>query len=144
MSEQTMRQRVVRCLREWDAISVENPAYPGTPDVNYREGWIELKCMRRWPRNADTSPVLIDHFTPQQRVWLARRSRKGGNVHLMLQVGQEFLLFEGAVAAAVVGKATRPELYANTVRHWGKGLNEKEFRACLYENLKNCQRASGC
>jgi hypothetical protein len=133
MSEKTQRQRIVKALKELDAFSVENPTYPGTPDVNYVEGWIELKCMKRWPENADTSPVLVPHFTPQQRVWLRRRAKRKGNVFLLFQVAQEWLLFKGDVAADHFGKATRPELIKLACAYWSKGLKNEELVKCLKE-----------
>lgn len=131
MAEKTMRQNVIKALRELDAISVENPVYPGTPDVNYIDGWIELKWMRRWPENADRSPVLIPHFTPQQRVWLARRWRKGGNAFLLLQVGLEWLLFDGETAGKFVGKVTRPELMALRRRYSDSGMRGSTLRSWM-------------
>ena len=137
MSEQHMRQKVVRALKELDAVSVENPARPGTPDVNFIEGWIELKQLPEWPNNADDSPVLVRHFTPQQRVWLSRRSRLGGNVFMLLQVKQDWILLEGAVAADHMGvDATREDLFNLAYRHWPAGLEEAE----LIEVLTRCQR----
>lgn len=106
MSEKGMRQRVVRALKSLDAISVENPAYPGTPDVNYIGGWLELKWKRHWPKGADT-PLRMPHFTPQQRVWLTRRARKGGTALVLLQVGQEYLLLLPDDAADFLGNSPR-------------------------------------
>ncbi len=103
-----MRNKVVQLLKRLDAVAVENPAYPGTPDVNYIGGWIELKYMRVWTHGAGV--VKIHHFTPQQRAWLHRRWRKGGAVWLLLKVGTQWLLFDGATAATKVGKTTRLEL----------------------------------
>lgn len=131
MSEQTQRSLVVRTLKSLDALAVENPTHPGTPDVNYVEGWIELKWLRRWPGNADASPVLLPHFTKQQRVWLRRRWLKGGNVYLLWQVGKTWMLFDGATAAQVVGKATRPALVEAALKVWPLGLNKEEFVKCL-------------
>lgn len=106
-----MRGRVVQALRSLDALAVENKARPGTPDVNYIGGWVELKWLRRWPKNAAISPVKIDHFTPQQKVWLKKRWRRHGRCFLLLQAaGTQWLLFDGETAAQIVGKATREEL----------------------------------
>jgi hypothetical protein len=104
MSEKGMRQRVVKALKGLDAISVENPAYPGTPDVNYIGGWLELKWKRCWPKGVDT-PLKMPHFTPQQKVWLTRRSRKGGAAFVLLQVGQEYLLLMPDDAADFLGNS---------------------------------------
>lgn len=109
MSEKDMRQRVIKALKPLDAFSVENPCRPGTPDVNYVEGWIELKWLEKWPVREATI-VRIEHFTPQQRVFLMRRWRKGGNVYLLLQVKDEWLLFDGDVAAEWVGTVDRSTL----------------------------------
>jgi hypothetical protein len=103
--ERNMRQVVVRMLTDsgLDAVSVENSAGPGTPDVNFREGWIELKYLKQWPDGPDTD-VRIDCFTPQQRVWILRRWMSGGAVFLLLQVGRDWLLFNGDDAALRLAK----------------------------------------
>lgn len=94
-----------------DPVRVENPIHPGTPDVNIIPGWIELKAISVWPLRAETC-VKISHFTPQQRVWLYRRWKFApGSTHLLLQVRstREWLLFDGDVAAKVVGRVTAAE-----------------------------------
>lgn len=127
-----MSKKVCTALRRHglDAVRVENPAGPGTPDVNYIEGWIENKWVRRWPKRADTV-VRLDHFTPQQRVWLLRRSQRGGRVHLLLKVEETWLLFRGDVAAEVVGRANKAQLHGAAIRVWSRGLVEKELIECL-------------
>ena len=106
-----MRQHLVRVLKTagLDPVSVENPAHPGTPDLNYADGWLELKWVKRVPAREDTV-LALEHFTPQQRVWLLRRWRAGGNVHMLLCCAGEWMLFDGDVAVEVVGKSTLPEL----------------------------------
>lgn len=130
MSEQTMRQRVVRGLRSLDAISVENAARAGTPDVNYVEGWIELKQLGRWPRDAD-AVVLCRHFRVGQRVWIKRRARAGGRVHVLLQVGRDWLLLPGREAAEELGHVTRGRLEELAVRVWHGKIDMKELKTCL-------------
>jgi len=118
-----MRQKVVGALRSLDAISVENPVGPGTPDVNFIEGWVELKWLRAWPKRPET-PVTLDHpLTPEQRAWHKRRSKRGGNTWVMLQCGREWLLFKGIVAAEHLGTATRSELYHHATIWWRNGLD---------------------
>lgn len=91
----------------------------GLPDVNCLYGWIELKHMHAWPAR-ETTLVKIAHFRPEQRAWLARRSycnRKLGHPigsWFLLHVSDcnEMILLPGDVAAALIGKATRAQLYA--------------------------------
>lgn len=126
MSEKGMRRRVVKALKPLDAVSVENSVYAGTPDVNYAEGWLELKWVRSWPKNRDT-PLRVPHFTQQQKLWLTRRWRSGGAAYLLLKVSRDWLLFDGPTAAKVLGTSTRQELRENALRVWPRGLAEKEL-----------------
>jgi hypothetical protein len=127
MSESGMRQTLIQVLRVLDAIAVENPVYPGTPDINYIDGWIECKWTRHWPAKPNT-PVRLDHeLLPQQRVWLKRRRNRGGRAWVMLQHRQEWLLFDGAVAADHLGMSTRHKLIQLAVMYWPDGLNETEL-----------------
>jgi hypothetical protein len=96
-----------------DAGSVENASGPGTPDIQYVGGWLELKWLAAWPKKADT-PVVIEHFTPQQRVWAIRRAQVDPQgIWLLLEVEKtrEWLLFRG-----------------QDVREIGKTLPQSELR----------------
>ena len=99
-----------------DPVRVENPIHPGTPDVNLANGWwIELKQVPRWPVRKST-PLRIGHFTPQQRVWLYRRWKYApGTTYLLLEVraDRQWLLFDGDIAAKVVGRSTAASHRAN-------------------------------
>jgi hypothetical protein len=132
MSETGMRSRVVRALRSLDAIGVENPVYPGTPDVNYVEGWLELKWLRAWPVNPNTV-VTIEHYTQQQRIWIYRRWCKGGRVHLLLQVQKEWLLFNGRVAYEHLGRVSQHALYQYAEQVWKDGLQDSQLVKYLEE-----------
>ena len=99
-----------------DPVRVENPIHPGTPDVNLADGkWIELKCVDSWPVRENTC-LRIGHYTPQQRVWLYRRWKYApGTTYLLLEVryARQWLLFDGNVAAKIVGRATAAEHRSN-------------------------------
>lgn len=127
MSEQNMRGRVVRALRPLHGIAVENPALPGTPDVNYVEGWIELKWLREWPINEETI-VRFEHFTPQQRVWHIKRRMAGGVSWVLVQCKKEWLLFDGAVAAMHLNQCPRASLYEVAEAYSTDGFNEEELK----------------
>ena len=117
MKESYMRSVVVKALKPLHAVSVENPVGPGTPDINYCEGWLELKALDAWPVRPDTV-VRVPHFTQQQRILLTKRAAAGGNVWLLLTVGRTWMLFEGVVAANHVGKVTKDELLELSSSCW--------------------------
>ena len=121
---------MIKALNPLNAVAVENPALPGTPDVNYIEGWIELKWLRSWPKRKDTI-VRIPHFTAQQRIWHFRRRRLGGQSWFLLQVRKEWLLIDGAVAALTVNKCNRLDLICQTAVYWSDGLGESDLTDVL-------------
>ena len=106
------RIRPLFVMGKLDPIRVENPIHPGTPDVNICSGdWLELKTIPIWPRSGNI--VQLQHFTPQQRVFLYRRWKYAPrSTHLLLEVRstREYLLFWGDVAAKVVGRSAEAEL----------------------------------
>ena len=118
-------------LKSLHAVPVENRVGAlGCPDVNYIEGWIELKWRRAWPKGEDTK-VSLDHFTLVQRRWLNKRYTAGGNAWLLLQVQREWLLFTGRDAKDYVGFLTRKGLYKVARARWTKGLNKEGLIKCL-------------
>ncbi len=131
MRESAMRQRVVKLLRPLDAISVENPSRPGTPDVNFIEGWLELKVLEKWPVRAKTK-VRVPCFTQQQRVWLKRRWLAGGGSWLLICIGKDWVLLNGDAAAESLGNVDKETLLGLALIYSEGSLDEAE----VYKALK--------
>jgi len=126
------RREVVLALKELHAFPVENPVFPGTPDVAYIGGWIELKRLAAWPKRASTK-VRIDHYTIQQRAWARMHHHRGGQSYWLLRVQREWLLLHGAVAAEVVGSLTREELIGRALLYMSQGFNGDQLLQTLRE-----------
>lgn len=110
--ESTMRRRLVKILREQgrDAYPIENMVGVGTPDVEYVGGWIECKKHKAWPKK-DTTPLRLGHpLLPSQKQWIRRRAACGGTVHVLIQVGMDFVLLGPGAALNLLGAATKDEL----------------------------------
>lgn len=135
MSESRMRRVVVRALKPLHPVAIESHITPGTPDVNFSDGWIELKYLKTWPKYARTK-VRISHFTTAQKRWLKKRWEINESSWLLIKCRQEWLLFNGFDAAKYVGESTRAELYEHCTLRWTKGLTNKELIECLLK-VKN-------
>lgn len=130
MAESALNKRLLEALRPFDPVRVENGACPGTPDIECTLGWIESKYLERWPTRVPI--VKCEHYTPQQRVWAIKRRFAGGRVFFMLQVGKDYLLFHGDVAAKIVGHSTKEEMLKATIAHWeGRLCGNKAFVSVL-------------
>lgn len=127
ISEKQMRGNVTKALRRagLDARPVENPCDPGFPDVEYIGGTLELKAVDAWPKRAGT-PLRLEHYTQEQRIWQERRCARGGRCHVLLQVGREFLLFHAASAAIHLGNLSREALYDLATHRWASVKDMKE------------------
>ena len=119
-------QTVLKALRKLDAVPIENRIGSGTPDVQYIGGWIELKCLKEWPKD-EHAIVKIPHYTKEQRLWLRRRWSRGGYCWLLLQVKREWLLFDGLMAPDAVGCSSRFVLKEIAKRYWPNGLKKEEL-----------------
>lgn len=130
MRESSVRGRVIKILRDYDPMAVENPILAGTPDVECTLGWIELKVLENWPKKEETF-VRVPHFTAQQRVWLKRRWKANQRAWLLLKIGQSWLLLSGRVAAEHLGHVERAVLERLAIRVWNDGLVPSELIECL-------------
>lgn len=129
-----MRGLVVFALRGLNAVPVENAVFPGTPDVNYIEGWIELKQIpKKDIPKRETTPLPLKHFTPRQRAWIRQRTKLGGNVYLVLKVHRDWFILSPHWAIDHLGKdATLVDVFKNTLLHL-RPFNPQKFRQ-FFEN----------
>ena len=121
-SESKDRKDVVLALKKLHAFAVENIVYPGTPDIAFIGGWIELKKLDEWPARA-TTKVKLPHYTVQQRAWAKVHHYRGGRSYWLLRVRKEWLLLHGAIAAEVVGTLTREELIGRSLLYMSNGFD---------------------
>lgn len=129
---QVLRPHMVE--RGLDPVRVENPSMPGTPDVNYIEGWIELKHADDWPPRG--GPLRLKHRpTGEQKVWAFRRWHAGGTSSLLLRVNQEWFVFLGKDVREVWPREDPTEAI---IRHWcHRAFNSPRDVADFYVNFKN-------
>jgi hypothetical protein len=130
MSESSMWGTVRQALRGLDPVRIENKLEKGVPDVNYVEGWVELKWVRKAPKNPETI-LMIDHYTTEQRTWAIRRHHAKGKIFLLLKVGVWWMVLSGACAAEHLNKVTLEELRKVAIKTWYKKLNHAELRQIL-------------
>lgn len=126
-------RRVKRALTdgEFHPIRVERPIIPGTPDVNIVQGWIELKSEDEWPKRPQTIVKLKHPMTVEQRLFHRMRQSAGGKSWVLLKIGRDWLLFDGRVAADVLGSNNREGLIKAALHYWPGGLRDKELRKAL-------------
>ncbi len=100
-----------------DPYRVENNHIAGIPDVNISTGWVELKYVPRTP-SRETSALRLPGFTRHQKKWITQRIRSGGNVWVMLKIGnQEWFIIEGDPAAALLGEVPVSKLRELAIWH---------------------------
>jgi len=128
--------RVKPLLAGFHPKRIECEDQKGVPDVNCSLGWIELKQKRKadMPKRVNT-PVRLDHFTPEQRAWLAGRANVGGACWLLLLMGDEWLLFDGMVAALHVGKVPAGQLRQLACAAWGHTPSRTGFITALKRTM---------
>jgi hypothetical protein len=133
MDESKFRGTVLSALKPLHGVFVENSMRAGTPDINYVEGWLELKWLPSWPVRAKT-PIALPKFTSQQRVFLVNRARSNGQARFLLRVGKEWILLNGFWSAVRLGKgATRAEILSVAEKHWPSRLDG----SALVDHLRN-------
>ena len=95
-SEAALRAMVKAQLGPFGSLErVENKCNVGTPDICYAlrwrgttlQGWLELKHLAAWPARPATPTRL--GIRPEQLLWAEAWC---GTVHLLAQIGREYLL----------------------------------------------------
>lgn len=116
--EARLRSRIVKALQSLHAIPVENPVHAGTPDVNYADGWIELKI----DEFREDGSMPLRHFTSQQRAWLYHRwQHGGGRAHLLVHVPHEATyVLDGRTA--FISRGMKREWFEEHSCKWWKGM----------------------
>lgn len=97
--------------------------------MNVVGAWMELKYRKDWPARK-TTMVRLDHFTDQQRQWLLQRSKAGEECYLVLQVKNEWFIWN-ARGAQTVGFQTRQEMNESALAHWMNKPTPEQFVAVI-------------
>lgn len=123
MSEKNTRSKIVKALKDYHAIPVENMVgTPGVPDVATTLGWIEAKYRRSWPKR-ESIPVRLDHpYTTSQIRWARRQMEAGGPVFVIVQIAKDWLLFDNLTASLHLAEKSdhlpKAELIDAALAHW--------------------------
>jgi hypothetical protein len=130
MTEASFWKKIKPWLQEagLDPVRVENSAHIGTPDVNYVEGWIELKHTEKRP--ALDQILRVPHFTQQQRVWLIRRAANEGKCFVLMQVGKSHFLMDGLNAGTYLGNVTMQDIRRLSL-FWEGKINKEQLIQAL-------------
>lgn len=140
MSEDAFWSTVRPALIGLDPQRVETGDRDGIPDVNWRDGWIELKFVEKWPVKPETV-VSVPKYYQHQRVWHKRRCLAGGRCHVLIKIGSHVLLFWGDDAADHLGKVPRAELEKIALAIWGP--RNKNWKRELREKIQEDREHRG-
>lgn len=127
-----------------DPVRVETIMADGIPDVQYMDGWIELKFAPRWPVRGGV--LRLDHYTQEQKTWGLRRWHAGGLSFLLLKAKHDWMLFDGWTAFNHVGKGNRTQLRRVALKTYSGLVKNviQELSPFLRENLDAMTPAERC
>lgn len=134
MKESSLWHKLKRGMGDtWDATRHEDCVGVGVPDVSFGlpvsavQGWIELKCHGAWPKRAGT--FVDTDLTSVQRRWLLNRGRAGASCWLLMQVGEDVLLYYWTNLPE--RKASRNQLVNGADAVWNKRIDWRELWSIL-------------
>lgn len=138
MSEKAMWSTMRKAMalgKHWrEATRHEEKLAKGIADVSfvgndYRHGWMELKQLDAWPKRESTI-VRVEHFTKEQKFWLQRKGKAGGNTWLFMKVERDYLLFYWTRLERI-GQVNKDELLRDASVVWSKRMNWEELGTVL-------------
>lgn len=131
MPEAAVVKKVMQALKGWDPLRVENIHMPGTPDINFIGGWIEVKWVLQYPVKDETI-ITCRHFTIEQRNFLKRRMLMGGATFLFVGIAGNYYLFDGIAGANFFGFVERQMLRRKARNVWWRRFpKSKELMKAL-------------
>jgi hypothetical protein len=120
----------------FEADRIDNKVGTGVPDVTFtlpgKHGWIELKTAP-CPRNRKT-PIRLNHeFTGRQKYWIAHRGIIGGNIYILIAVGDsKFYLFNWAAISSIGRGVSDLEWWnKNSMAIWEGEIRGEDLRRIL-------------
>jgi len=123
--------------KHWrEATRHEDKMQAGIADVSFvanngKHGWIELKQIHEWPKRPATL-VRMPHFTPAQRIWLARKGEAGGNTWILIKIHRDVLLFRWQYAP-ILGILNGEQTRKSALRVWNNRVDYEELGKLLCE-----------
>jgi hypothetical protein len=120
----------------WDAQRHEDKISTGIPDVSFGlqgvNGWLELKHVKKYPKKSTTA-VRIKHFTSDQKNWLKRRQKFGGNCWVLIAIETDIYLFRALnlqeIGISLSKDGLRRECFSHHVK--GSPFFRNWFSTCL-------------
>lgn len=132
-TEADVRKLITPVLADLHGHRVESSTMPGIPDLNYAQGWLELKVFRPYPAGSDEFALCREPLKPQQRAWLLARSMAGGRAYVLVAAcyDDEWLLLDGAWAARCLERVTIDAVRRHALRIWRGSLDLKTLKELL-------------
>lgn len=114
----------------WDeATRHEDKFASGIADVSFvcggSHGWMELKQIDKWPVRPGTT-VRCKHYTDEQRIFLKRKGRAGGNTWLFVKIQRDYLLIDWALAEQF-GTLNKEETLQLASARWSNRVDWEEL-----------------
>lgn len=120
-------------IAKWHVSRIESSAGNGIPDVSFglpnKNGWIELKYIKEWPKRPATKVKLP--LRPEQKHWIRNRGAISGNVWVLCRVQNDFFLFDHQGCDVLCEGVVQEEWFIMCEAHWVNRINFNE----LYEIL---------